>query len=42
VAYARREEARLPQKVVLNLAVHIQGKGHVISMDNFFTLVGLF
>ena len=36
-----QEEARLAQKVVLNLAIDIQGNGHVISMDNFYTSVGL-
>jgi hypothetical protein len=42
VACARRGEARLAQKVVLDLVVDIQDKGHVISTDNFFTSVGLF
>lgn len=32
----------MAQKVVLDLAIELQGKGHVISMDNFFTFVGLF
>ena len=35
-------EARLAHKVVLDLAADIQGKGHVISMDKFFTSVGFF
>jgi hypothetical protein len=42
VACARRGEVRLVQKIVLDLAVDIQGKEHVINMDNFFTSVGLF
>jgi hypothetical protein len=37
-----RREPRLAHKVVLDLAAEVQGKGHVISMDNFFTSVGLF
>jgi hypothetical protein len=32
----------LAHKVVLDLAADVQGKRHVISMDNFFTSVGLF
>jgi hypothetical protein len=36
------EEAHLAHKVVLDLAVDVQRKGHVNSMDNFFTSVGLF
>jgi hypothetical protein len=35
-------EARLAHKVVLDLVADVQGKGHIISMDNFFTSVGLF
>jgi hypothetical protein len=42
VACASRGDARLAQKVVLDLAIDIQGKEHVISIDNFFTLIGLF
>jgi hypothetical protein len=42
VVCVARGEARLVHKVVLDLAADIQGKGHVISMDNFFTCVGLF
>jgi hypothetical protein len=34
-------EAHLVYKVVLNLAADVQGKGHVISIDNFLTFVGL-
>ena len=37
-----RGEARLVHKVVLDLVADLQGKGHIISMDNFFTFVGLF
>jgi hypothetical protein len=35
-------EARLAHKVVLNLVADVQGKEHVISMDTFFTSIGLF
>ena len=42
VPHVARGEAHLAQKVVLDLAIELQGKGHVISMDNFFTFVGLF
>jgi hypothetical protein len=31
----------LAQKVVLDLVAKVQGKWHVISMDNFITSVGL-
>jgi hypothetical protein len=41
VARIARGEGRLAHKVVLDLAADVQGKGHVISMDNFFTSVGL-
>ena len=37
-----RKEARLAQKFVLDLEAKVHGKGYVISMDNFFTFVGLF
>jgi hypothetical protein len=37
-----RGEARLAQKVVLDLVADVQDKDHAISMDNFFTFVGLF
>jgi hypothetical protein len=40
LAHVGQGEAKLAQKVVLDLAQDVQGKGHVISMDNFFTLVG--
>ena len=36
------KDAYLAYKVVLDLATDVQGKGHVIGMDNFFTFVGLF
>jgi hypothetical protein len=42
VARVARREARLAHKVVLNFAADVQGKGHVISIDNFFTSVRLF
>ena len=42
VAHVTREEARLAHKIVLDLRVDTQGKGHVIHMDNFFTSVGIF
>jgi hypothetical protein len=32
----------LAHKVILDLTAVVQGKGHVISIDNFFTFVGLF
>jgi hypothetical protein len=32
----------LAYKIVLDLAADVQGKGHVISIDKFFTSVGLF
>jgi hypothetical protein len=37
-----RGEARLARKVVLDLVADVQDKDHAISMDNFFTFVGLF
>jgi hypothetical protein len=37
-----QKEARLIHKVVFNLVANIQRKWHTISMDNFFTFVGLF
>jgi hypothetical protein len=37
-----RGEACLAQKVVLDLAAEVQGKGHIINMDNFFTSIRLF
>jgi hypothetical protein len=36
-----RGEAKLAQKVVLDLVQDVQGKGHVTTMGNFFTSVGL-
>jgi hypothetical protein len=39
VACVARGEARLAHKVVLDLVKDVQGKGHVINMDNFFTLL---
>jgi hypothetical protein len=42
VVCVARGEASLAYKVILDLAIELQGKGHVISMDNFFTSVGLF
>jgi hypothetical protein len=42
VACVAQGEVRLAHKVVLDLAADIQRKRHVISMDNFFTSVGLF
>jgi hypothetical protein len=38
--HVAQEEARLVHKIVLDLTVDIHGKGHVISMDNYFTSVG--
>jgi hypothetical protein len=35
-------EPKLAHKVVMELAKDIEGKGHVIAMDNFFTNVSLF
>jgi hypothetical protein len=37
-----RGEPKLTHKVVMKLVKDIEGKGHVIAMDNFFTTVGLF
>jgi hypothetical protein len=37
-----RGEPKLAHNVVLDLARAIEGRGHVIAMDNFFTSVGLF
>jgi hypothetical protein len=37
-----RREPKLAHKVVVELSRDIEGKGHVIAMDNFFTSVGLF
>jgi hypothetical protein len=37
-----REEPKLTHKVVMDLAKDIEGKWHIIAMDNFFTSVGLF
>jgi hypothetical protein len=42
VAHVAWREARLAHKVVLYLATDVQVKGHVISMDNFFTSIGCF
>jgi hypothetical protein len=42
VPHVARGEACLAQKIILDLAAEVQGKGHVISMNNFFTSVGLF
>jgi hypothetical protein len=40
VVRVARREARLAYKIVLDLAAKVQGKGHVIRVDNFFTFVG--
>jgi hypothetical protein len=37
-----RGEPKLAHKVVMDLAKDIEGKWHVIAMDNFFTSIGLF
>jgi hypothetical protein len=37
-----RGEPKLAHKVVVELSRDIEGKGHVIAMDNFFTSIGLF
>jgi hypothetical protein len=37
-----RGEAKFAHKVVLDLVVDVEEKGHVISMNNFFTFIGLF
>ena len=42
VSHKAWKEARLAHNVVLFLATDVQGKGHVISMDNFFTSIGFF
>jgi hypothetical protein len=42
VAHVAWGEARLTHNVVLDLAADVQRKGHVISMDNFFTSIRLF
>jgi hypothetical protein len=34
-------EARLAHRVAMDLAEDVQGKGHVITMDNFFTSISL-
>jgi hypothetical protein len=41
VACVAQGEVRLAHKVVLDLAVNVQWKRHVIRMHNFFTSVGL-
>jgi hypothetical protein len=42
VASVAWREAHLAYRVVLDLATDVQRNGHVISMVNFFTSVGLF
>jgi hypothetical protein len=42
VAHIARGEVHLTHKVVLDLVANVQGKEHIISMDNFFISVGLF
>jgi hypothetical protein len=42
VAQVACGELHLPYKVVLDLAVDVEGKEHVLSIDNFFTSIGLF
>jgi hypothetical protein len=37
-----REESKLAHKVMMELSKDIEGKLHVITMDNFFTNIGLF
>jgi hypothetical protein len=37
-----RGEPKLAHKVVMELVKDIEGKGHVIAMDNFFTSISLF
>ena len=41
VTRVARGEAKLVQKVVLDLVQDVQGKRHIITIDNFFTSVGL-
>jgi hypothetical protein len=39
---ARRGESRLTHEVVLKLVSGIEGKGHLVVMDNYFSSIGLF
>ena len=42
VHWVAREEPKLAHKVVLDPTSDICKKGHVMAMDNFFTIIGLF
>ena len=37
-----RGEPKLAHNVVLNLVEGLDGKGHIVVMDNFFSSIGLF